>query len=270
MIGAPHPWRDAAQWGVAMLLAAAAHLAAFTWLAGRDVGLALPPLPDAIQIDLIEPPPAPEPEPAAQLAEAEPPAEPPATPAPEPTPPEPLILPPLPRLPPMAMPEEAPPPPAPVKIRPVAPAEKPPAEKPAAKKPAEAKPAAKATADKAPKAEKPRHAPGKSTGNAAPGGSKPAATAGTLEAWMAKAAGAVSRHVAATRLDGGAARGVIRVQIAVRVAPSGATTASLVRGTGHPAMDGALKRRIALMPRVPAPPDGQAKQFVLPVAIRTD
>ncbi len=270
MIGAPHPWRDVAQWGVAMLLAAAAHLAAFTWLADRDVGLALPPLPEAIQIDLIDPPPAPEPEPAAQLADAEPPA----TPAPELTPPEPLILPPLPRLPPMAMPEEAPPPPAPAKVRPAAPAKKPPAEKPAAKKPAEPKPVAKAATDKAPKAEKPPHAPGKSAApgarDAAPGESKPAATAGALEAWMAQAAGAVSRHVAATRLDGGAARGVIRVQIAVRVAPSGATTASLMRGTGHPAMDGALKRRIARMPRVPAPPDGQTKQFVLPVAIRTD
>lgn len=83
--------------------------------------------------------------------------------------------------------------------------------------------------------------------------------------WQATVGARIARHMSRTRLSG---RGGARVQIAVTVAPNGATTARLASSSGDARNDAALNRQAARMPRMPAPPAGQSQSFVLPIAVR--
>ena len=62
--------------------------------------------------------------------------------------------------------------------------------------------------------------------------------------------------------------GTVRASVTVSVSASGATRAQLVQGTGEPAVDAALSRQAARMPKLPPPPSGRALTFEQPVEIR--
>ena len=62
--------------------------------------------------------------------------------------------------------------------------------------------------------------------------------------------------------------GTVRATVTVRVSANGATSAQLARGTGEPAVDAALARQAARMPKLPAPPNGQPFTFQQPVQIQ--
>lgn len=83
--------------------------------------------------------------------------------------------------------------------------------------------------------------------------------------WQATVGARIARHMSRTRLSG---RGGARVQIAVTVNRTGATTARLASSSGNPRHDSALNAQAARMPRMPAPPAGQAQSFLLPIAVR--
>lgn len=86
-----------------------------------------------------------------------------------------------------------------------------------------------------------------------------------IASWQASVGARIARHMARTRLSG---RGGATVQIAVTIAPNGATSARLVTSSGNPGNDAALKARAARMPSMPAPPGGRAQSFVLPIRVR--
>lgn len=98
----------------------------------------------------------------------------------------------------------------------------------------------------------------------------PAAASGASRqaqaSWEQRAGARVSQHMARTRIRGRG--GVVQATVRVNVAASGATSAQLTRGTGDPAVDTALARQAARMPKLPPPPSGKAFTFTQPIAVQ--
>lgn len=260
--------QQAALWSGAAALVVAAHLAALDWLAQRAIGAPLPPLPDAIQVDLIAPPPV---TPAEETASAppepaptDPPTAPPSEPQPEP-PSEPtprLDLPPLtPLPPPMLSPPASKPVTAP---KPPRPKEQPPprkVEKPAARSSKPAVPT-KPVQDRAPKA-------GEATGAAAkakPGAAQRTASPGAMATWQDKVSGKIAAHMARTRASG---RGkAVPVTLAVTIDAKGQVRARLAGSTGDAGLDAAISRQTARIPKMPPPPDGRTFSFTRTIRVQ--
>ena len=99
----------------------------------------------------------------------------------------------------------------------------------------------------------------------------PAAASGASRqaqaSWQQRAGARVSQHMSRTRVPGRRG-GTVRATVTVRVSANGATSAQLARGTGEPAVDAALARQAARMPKLPAPPNGQPFTFQQPVQIQ--
>lgn len=125
-----------------------------------------------------------------------------------------------------------------------------------------------------PQAAEPRQASRQPDRTAAPGQRSDAGRAGSvqrsagraqMQSWQSQVGARISRHMARTRLPGGG--GAARVQVSVTIAANGAATARLVSTTGDPAVDAALARQAARLPRMPAPPGGAAQSFVQPIRV---
>lgn len=124
-----------------------------------------------------------------------------------------------------------------------------------------------------PKAEKPRAQPAPSAPSAArqaaAASRQPQQQAGSgkkaLQQWQAQVGARIARHMSRTRLSG---RGTARVQVSVTVSPNGATSARLASSTGDARTDRALSAQAGRMPRMPAPPAGAPRSFVLPIAVQ--
>lgn len=250
-----------AGWFAAGFSVSAAHVAAVLWITGSDPVSTRNAAPEAIMVDLVAMPLAPQAAPVAAADRAVPAPAPDRLDAPDFTPPPLTMLPPLASLaelmPRSALtltasdrPELRPKP----RPRPVETAAKP-------RKPRPATPA------------KPQQQaqPAKPSSGARPAVPRqPVPQTGTGQnaqrRWQAEVGARISRHMARTPLSGGGASA--RVQVAVTVGADGATSARIVRATGDGRVDAALSRQADRMPRMPRPPGGSAQSFVLPISIR--
>lgn len=121
-----------------------------------------------------------------------------------------------------------------------------------------------------PQRTEPQRAASQRTTQPAPQSRRQAAPAGPgpreIANWQAQVSTRISRHMARTSLSGRG--GQVSAQISVTIGPNGSASARLATSTGDGGFDQALARQAGRMPRMPAPPGGQAQSFVLPVAIR--
>lgn len=245
--------------GVAQVLMASAHL---------------PPrsqTPDPVIVELVPPPPKPNPVPA-----------PVPDPVPEPVP-EPAPAMPNPGFPPAVfeIPDLPPPAEAPVETPTETPREEPDKitdaapKRPVARPTAPTEPARKIVRQPRAAPAQPSHPRETSRTEPQPSRSQPAAkaastpaaqpSAATLHRWQADVGTRIARHMKRTRISG--ARGALNVSLTVTIGADGRAVARLASATGNPAVDAALTRQAARLPRLPAPPDGRGQTFVLPIQI---
>lgn len=279
-------------WFTAAVLVLGAHLVGATTLARRPTPVPVPP--EATVVELLPP------EPAAgiaetpteltenlpalpQLAELDPPEfpEPEPEPEPEPPPPEPKPEPEPPQPEPEPEPEPLPEPePEPVVEPVVEPIETIAAVRPRARPPTLRRIVEPRETPQKPepqrerRQEQPREQPRQA--QTAPARTQPAPSAAgsagqaarvsgqAVQSWENKVRQATARHMSRARVT---ARGQLAATVLVRIDGGGGVQASLAQGSGDPGVDAALMRHASRLPRMPAPPDRQAKSVVVPFRI---
>lgn len=68
----------------------------------------------------------------------------------------------------------------------------------------------------------------------------------------------------------GARSGVLTVTVRVSIAANGATSARMVSSTGDGRIDKTLAGLASRMPNMPAPPNGKAASFDMPIRVRVN
>lgn len=98
----------------------------------------------------------------------------------------------------------------------------------------------------------------------------PAATARQQAGWQSQVRSRIVRQMSSRRIRGSGHRGQMTVTVRVSIAASGATSARLVGATGDARVDSTLAGLASGMPNMPAPPNGRAASFDLPIRIQVN